>query len=80
MSRLGTAVDPTSQQGDVLRGPRSVTGHRARPHLVEDRGLVREHVLARPEVEHLQHRGPVFISKKRANITLKADDDGFDHQ
>jgi hypothetical protein len=78
-SRLRPAVDPFRQQVDLRRGPRSVARHGAASHPVENRGLVGEHVLARPEVERLQHRCSVFVSEKRADITLKADN-GLDHQ
>jgi hypothetical protein len=65
--------DPALEDGDVLRRPGPVAGHRAVAEVVEDRVLVRLDVAAGPEVEGFEHRVAVLVAEHGTNITLEAE-------
>ena len=66
------AGDPALEDGDALRRPCPVAGHRAVAEALEDRVLVRLDVAAGPEVETSEHRVAVLCAEQRTDITLEA--------
>jgi hypothetical protein len=66
------AGDPALEDGDVLRRPRPVAGHRAVAEALEDRVLVHLDVAVGPEVEGFEHRVAVLFAEHRTDITLEA--------
>jgi hypothetical protein len=66
------AGDPALEDGDVLRRPYPVAGHRAVAEAPEDRVLVCLDVAVGPEVEGFEHRIAVLFAEHRTDITLEA--------
>ena len=66
------AGDPALEDGDVLRRPCPVAGHRAVAEAVEDRVLVRLDVAGGPQVEAFEHRVAVLFAEHGTDVTLEA--------
>src|SRR5580700_9996607 len=64
--------DPSLEDGDVLRRPFPVAGHRAVAEARKDRLLVCLDVFVGPEVEVFEHRLAVLFTEHRTDITLEA--------